>query len=84
MKNIRIIESCQVSGKHVEAGTVIKNIDTRLAADLVGSGRAVDVTRLAKDEPAIEHRDPVGKNRDPKPAKKAGKGKDEPAIESAE
>ena len=82
VKNIKIIQSCLIGGNHVEAGTVLKDVDTRTAADLVGSGRAVDVTRVPKDESAITHRDPEAQDRDPKPAKKSGKIKEDPTSDA--
>jgi hypothetical protein len=42
MKNLRIVESCLLNGKHVEAGTKLENVDNAVAADLVSSGRAAE------------------------------------------
>jgi ketopantoate hydroxymethyltransferase len=41
-----IVEPTAIAGKHVEVGTVIKNMETELAMDLAGSGKA----RPATDE----------------------------------
>lgn len=74
MKNLKITESCLVQGQHAEAGTVLKDVDNTLAAELVANGRAVEIP--AKQE-VLGNRDPEPENRDPKPSKK---GKDaEPA-----
>jgi hypothetical protein len=72
MKNIQIIDDCLVRGEHTPAGTMLENVETGLAADLLASGRAVEA--LAKPE-ALNTRDPKAENRDPKPSKK---GKDAP------
>lgn len=73
MKNLKIVESCLVKGEHVEAGTVLKDVENGLAAELVTNGRAVEIP--AKPE-VLNTRDPEAENRDPKPSKK---GKDAPA-----
>lgn len=66
MKNIKIIHDCIVYGTHTEAGTVLRDVESHLAADLITSGRAVEAKATAVD---IESRDPVVENRDPKPKK---------------
>lgn len=63
MKTIRITESCSARGRHFEAGTTAKDVDTDLAAELVGCGRAVEVRNGSKE--TVETRDPVPENRDP-------------------
>jgi hypothetical protein len=73
MKNLKITESCLVKGEHAETGTVLKNVDNALAAELVTNGRAVEIA--AKPE-VLNHRDPEPENRDLKSSKKA---KDAPA-----
>jgi hypothetical protein len=67
MKNLRITEDCLVGGQHQAAGTILKNVENRTAAELLISGRAV----LADE--VVEHRDPVAETRDPKPKRKAAK-----------
>jgi hypothetical protein len=66
MKNLKITQDCAVKGEHTPAGTILENVDNQLAADLIGSGRAV----IATNE-ELENRDPAPENRDPKAAKKA-------------
>jgi hypothetical protein len=73
MKNLQIIESCLVNGEHAEAGSILKNVENGVAADLLANGRAVEIA--AKPE-VLNHRDPEPENRDLKPSKKA---KDAPA-----
>lgn len=73
MKNLKIIQSCLVGGEHTEAGTVLKNVDNHIAAELVHSGRAEEIKG---DHEVIGNRDPEVTDRDPKPSKK---GKDAPA-----
>jgi hypothetical protein len=66
MKNLKFLQSCLVSGQHVEAGTILENVDNHVAAELIEGGRA----KLATTE-TFTQRDPeVIKNRDPEPAKK--------------
>lgn len=67
MKNLKIIDSCLVHGEHVEAGTVLKDVENGLAAELLMNGRAVEIP--ANPE-VLNTRDPEAENRDPKPAKK--------------
>lgn len=73
MKNLKISEDCLIKGEHTPAGTVLENVENGLAADLVGSGKAVEIP--AKPE-VLNTREPEAENRDPKPSKKA---KDAPA-----
>jgi hypothetical protein len=73
MKNLKITEACLIKGEHAEVGTVIKNVDNTLAAELVANGRAVEIPEKPE---VLNHRDPEAENRDPKPSKKA---KDAPA-----
>ena len=42
MKTLKITESCLVNGEHAEAGSIIKNVDNTVDADLVVNGRAVE------------------------------------------
>lgn len=44
--NMIIVENTAIDGKHIEAGTVIKNMEAELSLDLAGSGKA----RPATDE----------------------------------
>lgn len=70
MKNLRIIESCLVNGQHAEAGTELEGVDNALAADLVVSGRAVELK--AEHEvrsPKVVNRDEEPANRDPQTSK---------------
>jgi hypothetical protein len=39
-----IVEPTVVDGKHIEAGTLLKKVDTELAMDLAGSGKARPAT----------------------------------------
>lgn len=39
-----IVENTGIEGKHVEVGTLIKNMDAQLALDLAGSGKARPAT----------------------------------------
>lgn len=69
--NLRITESCLALGQHAEAGTILKNVDKHVAADLLANRRAVIVS-----DPAIEHRDPEPvENRDPAPPARKAKTK---------
>lgn len=67
MPNLIITTSCLLHGRHVEAGSVLKDVAAQDAADLITAGRAV----------VIEHRAPQIEHRDPKPAKpvRATKGR---------
>jgi len=76
MKNLKIVESCLVKGAHVEAGTLLKNVDNSTAADLLGNGRAV-IVNLIPATATIEHREPVVETRDPK-----AKGRKAPVKET--
>ena len=59
MKNLRIVSSCLLNGEHLEAGSVLKDVSPHDAADLLGNGRAVEISgTLETREPVIEHRDP--------------------------
>lgn len=73
MKNIKITIDCLVKGEHQAAGTKLQNVDNHVAADLIATGRAVEIP--AKPE-VLTSRDPEAENREPKPSKKA---KDAPA-----
>ena len=44
--DIIIVEPTAIDGKHFAVGTVLKNVETALAMDLAGSGKA----RVATDE----------------------------------
>lgn len=66
MKNIRILSDCLVNGEHTPAGTVMKNVENAVAADLVVSGRAIEIPNKPE---VLENRDPKTEDRDPKPAK---------------
>lgn len=71
MKTIQILEDCLHKGKHLEARTVLKGVPNDEAADLVTSGRAIEVREphtVRGPAPAVEHRDPVVETRDPEPA----------------
>jgi len=64
MKNLKIVESCIVEGKPVQAGVVLENVDNSVAAQLLLSGRA-KIFDGKKPEPKPE---PA-----PEPKKKASK-----------
>ena len=81
MRTIKIIDPCIFAGSHVEPGTVLKNLDNAVAADLVASGRAIELTeahgvlgrsaeQVQNGDPVPESRDPQPVERDPKPARK--------------
>lgn len=70
MKNIRIVSDCLVNREHTPAGSKLENVDSHVAADLIATGRAVEIP--AKPE-VLTHRDPKPANRDPKPAKNVAK-----------
>lgn len=63
MKNILITSDCLHKGKHVEKGTILKNVDNSSAAQLLVSGRAKLFKGAVAEEPKV----------DPVPAKKAAK-----------
>ena len=67
MKNLKIIESCLVQGQHEEAGTILKNVDNSIAAQLIVSGKAVIINGTQE----VQSRDPKPENRDPKRSKKS-------------
>lgn len=68
MKTIRILEDCIHKGQHIPARTVLKNVPTDEAADLIVSGRAVEEkephTVRAAPKATVEHRDPAIESRD--------------------
>lgn len=66
MKNLKIVESCIVEGKSVQAGVILENVDNSIAAELLLSGRA-KIFDGKKPEPKPE---PAP---EPAPAKKASK-----------
>lgn len=68
MKNLKIIEPCLINREHTPAGTIVENLDTELAAQLVGSGKAVETT----DKPHAVKAESEGK---PAPATKQAKKK---------
>ncbi len=68
MKNLRITQSCLVNGDHQEPGTELKNVDNAIAADLVSSGRAVEIQEKSE---VLGTRDPEPENRDPKGPEKS-------------
>lgn len=84
MKNLRIIQSCIYNGEHTEAGTILKNIDNGVAAELVVNSRAVEINESdisAAESPAkikikigwsdeVENRDSAPEDRDPKTVKR--------------
>jgi len=67
MKNLEILQDCLVKGEHTPAGTKLENVDNAIAADLVTSGRAVEISNKPE---VLGNRDPEAENRDPKPSKK--------------
>jgi hypothetical protein len=71
MITIQITQSCLIRGEHVEAGTILANVAGSTAADLIAAGKA---TTIPDQGQAIEVREPVVENRDPKP-KRASKAK---------
>ncbi len=74
MKNLKITENTQrKDGSAVNQGDILTGVDPSEAADLVMSGKAVeirvqDIERFRKGS-APENRDPVPENRDPVNAK---------------
>jgi hypothetical protein len=62
MKNLRILSPVEVLGQHRAEGEIVEGVDNSLAAQLVESGRAVDVPSIA---PQIRIPDPEPESRDP-------------------
>ena len=77
MKNLRITEDCLYQGEHTPAGTVLENVDTTVAAELVSTGRAEEVSRVVTRDPEVTTRDPEPS---PEPDKRP---KEKPAKEKA-